>query len=62
MRHQIAYVLFCLLLREFALSKAFSRCPGKKLFFFEVWEYTSIVYVSTPFFFRDRDDRQSGSV
>ena len=61
MRHQIAYVLSCLLLREFVLSKALSRCPGKK-FFFEMWEYTSIVYVSTPFFFRDRDDRQSGSV
>ena len=51
------------------LTVAAGACFVKSVFemprqkrFFEVWEYTSIVYVSTPFFFKDWDDRQSGLV
>ena len=45
MRHQIAYVLFCLLLREFALSKAFFEMPRKKVFLkCGVYEYSISIY------------------
>ena len=49
----MTYSFFCLLLRDVAFQKRFLDADQKV---FEVWEYTSIVYVPTPSFFFTKEN------